>query len=484
MSLVLCQKCAAGRGCKPAGRPQPGVAAFPNTRFRPFNVAISGFARLAEKAGHSLAPLSWSFAQPSGRVQDFVFERASAYLLADIADVEPDAVFLELHSAMTTETIEDAESELLARVRRLVGPTMPVVASLDHHANVTQKMVDHASFLSAYRTYPHVDWMETGERVAEWFDRVVSWGSHAARAFRQIPFLVPTAAGCTMIEPMNGLYVLLREIEAETGVHLSLCPGFPPADIYDMGATVIGYGASQDKVDAAVDRLTRAVIQAEPAFLENLAKPEDEAVKVAFARAAKADKPVLLAGTQDNAGSGCPSRTTGFLKALMARDARNTLMAMHHEPEIAFQAAAAGVGKTIGVTFSAGGGGPGEEPVTTKAEVIAVSDGNFIGTGPMVGGQPIKLGPSAWLRVGGIDIVAISIRQQPLCVATCTHLGIDISRYDVIVLKSSVHFRGDWQPYADSVVVGASPGASLDDPGAIPFQRLRPNVRRRPMANA
>lgn len=99
----------------------------------------------------------------------------------------------------------------------------------------------------------------------------------------------------------------------------------------------------------------------------------------------------------------------------------------------------------------------------------------------MVGGQPMTLGPSAWLRVGGIDIVVISIRQQPLCVTTCTHLGIDIAKYDVIVLKSSVHFRGDWQPYADSVVVGASPGASLDDPGAIPFQYLRSSVRRRPM---
>lgn len=341
----------------------PGFTRGPGLfeRFRPFNVALAGFAREAEKSGHTLLPLSWSFAQPSGRVQDAVFERAASYLLADLADAAPDAVFLELHGAMTTETIEDAEGELLARVRRLVGPDIPVAASLDHHANVTQKMVDNASFLSAYRTYPHIDWLETGQRVAEWFDRLLAWGPRPARAFRQMPFLVPTAAGCTMIEPMKGLYDLLRRIEAETGVHLSLCPGFPPADIHDMGATVVGYGASQREVDAAVDRLTRAVIEAEPAFLENLAKPEAEAVTIAFARAAHADKPVLLADTQDNAGSGCPSRTTGFLKAMMARGARKTLMVMHHEPAMALQAAQAGVGKTIEVTFAAGGGGPGEK---------------------------------------------------------------------------------------------------------------------------
>jgi microcystin degradation protein MlrC len=464
----------------------PGFTRGPEilTKFRPFNIAISGFMGVAEKAGHEMVPLSWSFAQPSGRVADDVFERASAYLLADIADTQPDAVFLELHGAMTTETIEDAEGELLARVRRLVGPDVAVVASLDLHANVTRQMVDNASFMSAYRTYPHIDWLQTGQRVAEWFDRVQSWGPRPARAFRQIPFLIPIASGCSMIEPMKGLYALLGEIEAETGVHLSLCPGFPSADIHDMGATVIGYGADQAAVDAAVDRLTQAVIRSEAAFLEHLARPEAEALDIAYGRAMRAEKPVIIADTQDNPGAGGSSITTGFLKALIARRAEKTLAALHHEPGLARKAHEAGVGETIEVTFAADGTGPGEVPLRADAEVIAVSDGRFTGTGPMVGGQPINMGPSAWLRIGGIDVVVGSVRQQPHCIAVATHLGIDITSYKVVVLKSSVHFRGDWQPYADSVVVGASPGAALDDTGVIPFQHLRPNVRRRPMSNA
>lgn len=464
----------------------PGFTRGPNLieKFRPFNVAITGFARIAEKAGHELVPLSWSFAQPSGAVEDNVFERASAYLIADIAEAGADAVFLELHGAMTTETIQDAEGELLARVRRLVGPNVPIFASLDLHANVTRKMVDNASFMSAYRTYPHIDWLQTGERVAEWLDRALAWGPQPARAFRQIPFLIPIASGCSMIEPMKGLYGLLEEIEAETGVHLSLCPGFPSADIYDMGATVIGYGASQTQVDEAVDRLTKAVIRSEAAFLEHLAKPEAEAVETAFSRAKGAKKPVIIADTQDNPGAGGSSITTGFLKAMIARDAQNTLMALYCEPAIAEAAHQAGVGKTIEVTFAAEGTGPGEVPLTAKAEVIAISDGRFTGTGPMVGGQPINMGPSCWLRINGIDLVVGTVRQQPHCVAVCTHLGVDITGFDVIVLKSSVHFRADWQPYADSVVVGASPGSALDDTGTIPFERLRPSVRRRPMSNS
>jgi microcystin degradation protein MlrC len=464
----------------------PGFTRGPEllTRMRPFNIAIAGFMGVAATAGHTILPLSWSFAQPSGRVADSVFERATAYLLADIVDAAPDAVFIELHGAMATETIEDAEGELLARVRRLVGPEMLVAATLDLHANVTRQMVDNASFISAYRTYPHIDWRQTGERVALWLDRLRAWGPTPARAFRQIQFLIPIASGCSMIEPMLGLYALLETIEAETGVHLSLCPGFPSADIHDTGATVIGYGANQATVDAAVDRLTAAVIRAEPEFLEHRAEAETQALDIAFARARDAVKPVIIADTQDNPGAGGSSITTGFLKALMGRNAQKTLLALLHEPAIAGVAHAAGKGGMIDVTFASTGGGPGEVPLRAKAQVIAVADGRFTGTGPMVGGQPINLGPSAWLRIGGVDVVVGSVRQQPHSRAVVTHLGIDISTYQVIVLKSSVHFRGDWQPHADSVVVGASPGAALDDTGEVPFVNLRPNVRRRPMANS
>ncbi len=462
----------------------PGFTRGPDllTKFRPFNIASTGFMRIAEAAGHTMVPLSWSFAQPSGRVEDRVFERAVSYILADLADAAPDAVFLELHGAMTTETIEDAEGELLARVRRLVGPDVPVLSSLDLHANVTRQMVDNASFLSAYRTYPHIDWLQTGERVAQWLDRVLAWGPQPARAFRQVPFLIPIASGCSMIEPMKGLYALLEEIEAETGVHLSLCPGFPSADIFDMGATVIGYGADQaGSMPPSTGSITPCCA------------PRPRSWTISPSRRTRrwrspSSAPAWRQARHHRRHPG-QSRRRRLLHhhRLPARHdqprRQSTLMALHHEPAIAEAAHKAGKGATITVTFAANGSGPGEEPLTTTAEVIAVSDGRFIGTGPMVGGQPINMGPSAWLRIGGIDLVVGTVRQQPHCVAVCTHLGIDITGYKVVVLKSSVHFRGDWQPYADSVVVGASPGAALDDTGVIAFQHLRPNVRRRPMSN-
>ncbi|MEI8145118.1 MAG: M81 family metallopeptidase [Alphaproteobacteria bacterium] len=463
----------------------PGFVRGPEMlpRIEPYNIACAGFMAVARASGHEVLPLAWCMAQPSGRVADEAFERVSAIFLERIDALKPDVVFLELHGAMCTETIDDAEGELQRRVRALVGPDVPILVSLDLHANVTALMVETASFMSAYRTYPHIDWLDTGARCARWLDAVRAWGPRPPRAFRQIPFLIPIASGCSTIEPMKGLYGLLETIERETGVHLSLCPGFPSADIYDSGASVCGYGANQAIVDQAVDRLTQAVIKAEPEFLEHRARPLLDALDEADKRASGATKPILIADSQDNPGGGGSSATTGFLQAMIARSAKRALLALVHEPEIAAAAHAAGIGSTITATFGAGIEGPGQEPVTTQAQVIALSDGRFLGTGPMVGGQPIVMGPSAWLRIGGIDVIVNSVRQQPHCVATVTHLGVDISTYAVIVLKSSVHFRGDWQPYSASVLVGAAPGSLLDDTGIIPYERLRPTVRRRPMSN-
>ena len=122
----------------------------------------------AQAAGHAIAPLAWAAAMPGGRVTDDAFERMSRMLLAGLRQENPDAVFLELHGAMVTQSHDDGEGELLRRVRAAVGPKIPILASLDLHANVSPQMVALADLFSSYRTYPHVDWGSAGGRCAEW----------------------------------------------------------------------------------------------------------------------------------------------------------------------------------------------------------------------------------------------------------------------------------------------------------------------------
>ena len=152
------------------------------------NIAIAGFVEAADDLDFELAPLLWCNAGPSAHVTDDAFERISNRIAALARDAGPiDAVYLDLHGAMVTENFEDGEGELLARVRAAIGPDIPLIASLDLHANVTEAMVRHADALVGFRTYPHVDMAETGARTAHLLKRILAGRqtcqSHAAHGF-------------------------------------------------------------------------------------------------------------------------------------------------------------------------------------------------------------------------------------------------------------------------------------------------------------
>ena len=184
-----------------------------------------------------MKPLLWCSATPSGRVTRDAFERIGAELLERLAAIGPiDALFLDLHGAMVTEHLADGEGELLARVRRLVGKDLPVVTSLDFHANVSPAMIEHASAMIGYRTYPHIDMAETGGHCARLLDRIMAKGP-LAKAYRQLPFLIPLTWQCTLGRSRcASLSANVRRWRADGVASLSFTPGFPPADIRDLCA--------------------------------------------------------------------------------------------------------------------------------------------------------------------------------------------------------------------------------------------------------
>ncbi|HEX2215873.1 MAG TPA: M81 family metallopeptidase [Xanthobacteraceae bacterium] len=448
------------------------------TVFRNINLALAHFIQAAEAAGHTILPLAWACAQPAGRVTDAAFERMAGKLIEGLRDANPDAVFLELHGAMVTESRDDGEGELLQRVRAAVGPGVPVLVSLDLHANLSVATVELADFISSYRTYPHVDWGASGARCAAWLDRVSTW-KRSARAFRQAPFLIPVTAGCTYVEPSKGLYEQLAAIEAETGVHLSLNMGFPPADIFDVGPSITAYGAEQAQVDAAADRLYAALLAAEPAFAAHRPLPVTDAVAEAKRLARTAARPVVLADTQDNPGAGAPSNTTGLIAELLRQDAERAAVGIVHDVGAAEAAHAAGVGGVVD-RLGGGGEGPGQEPLPGPWKVVAISDGRFKGTSPMLRVAETNMGKTALVQRNGVEVLVASIRQQPIHRETFTHLGIDLNARAIIGVKSSAHFRSGYQEIAEKVIVCLAPGVNIEDPASFRFTKIRPGVRLRP----
>ena len=460
----------------------PGLTTGPGLpeRVRGMNLPIAGFIEEAERAGHRLLPATWGAASPSSYVTEHAYEHIAGLILDGLRAVRPfDAVYLCLHGAMVAEHLEDGEGELLRRVRALAGADIPVVASLDFHSNTTPAMVEHASALVGYRTYPHVDMADTGRRTALHLDRLLGGSGAVHRAFRQIPFMIPLTWQCTTTDPMRSIMAMRDEVERGEVASLTVAAGFPAADIHDCGPSVFGYGDSEAAAERAVDALAREIERREGEF-EGVLHSPDDGVRRAIEIARTASRPVVIADTQDNPGAGGDSDTTGMLRALVRNDAPKAALGMMADPEAALAAHASGAGSTIRIALGGKSGIPGDAPFEAEFGVEQVGDGRFVGTGPMYGGARMDLGPMASLRIRDIQVLVGSRKAQLADLAMYRHCGIEPTTRKIIVNKSSVHFRADFEPIASEVLICVAPGPMVADPGTLAWTRLRPGMRIRP----
>jgi microcystin degradation protein MlrC len=448
--------------------------------FAGMNVPIAGFIQAATARGHTLTPLICANASPSAHVTDEIFSIVVEAMCADLAKALPvDAVYLDLHGAMVTESLEDGEGEILARVRAVVGPRMPVVASLDLHANVTQRMVDQSDGLVAYRTYPHVDMADTGARACDLLEAILKSGERPAKFFRQLPYIIPITAQCTFIEPGASIYKRLAEIEAGSGAVLSYCSGFPAADIRDCAPAVFGYGFDARKAGEATEALYRVVADSERDYVAELYSPED-AIRRGMAKGGANGKPVVLADTQDNPGAGGDGDTTGLLAAMLRLRPKDAVLGLLIDPASAKRAHEVGAGNTAPFKLGAISGWPGVEPIERPFKVERIGTGEFLCTGPFYGGSRMKLGPMALLEAEGVRVVLASKKVQAADQEMFRHLGVEPIRQKIVALKSSVHFRAHFQPIAEEVLVVATPGPNPADPAILDWKRLRPGIRLKP----
>ena len=447
---------------------------------RRINLGLAGFIEAADEKGWELVPTIFAAATPSAHVTEDAFERIMKVMVDGIAAAGPiDAVYLDLHGAMVTEHFDDGEGEVLARVRHVIGKNLPLVASLDLHANVSPEMVEHADALIAYRKYPHVDMAETGRACADHLALLLQTKQRFAKAFRQLPFLIPISWQCTNDQPTKGIYEQLAALQGDAVPTLSFAPGFPAADFKDCGPSVFAYGRTQADADAAADRTVSVIEGHEDDFDGKIYAP-DEGVLYAMELAKSAKKPIVIADTQDNPGAGGDSDTTGMLRALVRNKAQRAAIGVLCDPESARAAHAAGEGAIVTIALGGKSGIPGDAPYKETFVVEKLSDGTFVAPGPFYGGRAMKMGPSACLRIGDVKVVVASHKAQLADQAMYRYVGIEPTEQAILVNKSSVHFRADFEPIAEKLLICAAPGAMPADPAALPWQHLRPGIRIKP----
>jgi microcystin degradation protein MlrC len=447
---------------------------------RNINSGLAGFVEQAEANRWEMVPTISCGASPSAHVTEDAYERIVRVMIEGIKAAGPlDAVYLDLHGAMVTEHLDDGEGEILARVRQAIGNELPLVVSLDLHANVTPAMVEHADALIAYRTYPHVDMADTGRAAAKHLATLLRTRQRFAKAFRQLPFLIPISWQCTNDQPTRGIFQKLVALESEAVPTLSFAPGFPAADFAHCGPSVFAYGKTQADADAAADNIAALIESHESDFDGRIYTP-DEGVRYAMELAARANKPIIIADTQDNPGAGGDSDTTGMLRALVRNNAAKAAIGVIYDPASAKAAHAAGVGAAVTLALGGKSGIPGDTPYKETFIVEKLSDGQFVAPGPYYGGRDMDMGPSACLRIGDIRVVVSSHKAQLADQSMYRYVGIEPTEQAILVNKSSVHFRADFEPIADQLLICAAPGAMPADTAALPWTRLRPGIRIKP----
>ena len=441
---------------------------------RDTNSEYAGFMDAAQRFGWTPVHTVAAAANPCGKITDAAWHTIGGLILAGALDAGIDGVLLALHGAMVTESYDDAEGQLLAELREILGPDIPIAITLDLHANVSDRMAEHANIMVSYRSYPHIDMRERGLQAGELLQRAMSGEIKPRTVLARRPLLDGADGGRTDAGPMLELQALAAEFEQKSGVlAVSINAGFGLADIADVGPTALVTGNGADPrypamAEALMDRIwaTRDVIT-------NRYLTPAEAVAIAETHEGQ-NKPLIIADYSDNPGAGTYGDATNLLKAMLDAKLDNAVFGALRDPEAAAELVAAGVGATVSLAI--GGkidprfGGP---PLEVKGEVIHTGDGRYVCDGPMWAGLAKSFGPSAVLRVGGVDILIVSHLLQITDLQQFLSNGIDPRQKKTVALKSMQHFRAAFEPIASKVIVCDCGALAPPDRSKLPYKKVR-----------
>lgn len=417
-----------------------------------------------------ITPFAFS-ASPGPVVSQDVWQLVLDQLLDTIsAQPKVDGILLSLHGAMVTEKYEDAEGELLERVRTAVGKDVPIVVTLDLHVNMTQKMVDNADALFPCDCYPHTDFYETGLRAASCIFDTLEGRIHPVMAWNKLDLILPYMP---TIEPVFVPLLAKAQAFRDRGklINVGICHGFFASDIYEQGAAVVAIADGDAKLAANTADALAEEIFALRKDLNRTYFTAQEAVKLAMESEVF---PVVLADVNDNPGSGSSTDAPLLLQTLIDMKAKDVAVAVMYDPETVEQAIAAGVGATISVEL---GGKTVPEitggPIHCDAYVKAITDGRFKNKGPMGRGDIAAFGNCVLLLIDDILVIVCSYHTQPYDLEIFRHIGIQPEEMKILMVKSAAHFRADYSTVAKKILDVETPAESPQKPTQMPLAHSR-----------
>jgi microcystin degradation protein MlrC len=452
-------------------RPLAGQAAI--EEFRDTNTQLGGFLHVAQEMGAEITVPIAAGAHPSGYVERAAYEDMSAAIVGAIRN-GCDAAFLALHGAMVAEHLDDGEGELLRRIRA-VAPRLPIAVGLDFHAHMTAPMVEHATVIAGYRTYPHVDMGETAQRAGRTLARALRGEVAPAMVWGSRPMMTSTLVHTPSRQPMKDVMDMAIAAEASGAVlNASVFGGFPHADIpHICCSSVIVCDRRTDRGRTLLDRLLDMAWERREAFLY---KGAPLASQIAHARAL-GEGPIVLVDHGDNTASGGTQDVMSVIEEVLRQGLDDVVAGAICDPVSVERIIAAGT--AAGVTLPLGGKvdmpqiGLAARPLTVTGKVTRITDGEFVVTGPMATGTRVRMGKTAVLDTGPMQIVISERRSEPFDLGVFTHCGIDPRRKRYVLIKSRQHFRAGFEPIARHIVLCDGEGVTSSDLRLFTYRNRR-----------
>jgi microcystin degradation protein MlrC len=431
---------------------------------------IGGFIQGCRNHDLEIVPILAAWATPGGAVTTETYEKMLADLLTGLEKAAPfDGLLLALHGAMVCDDFPSADGETMERVRKLLGPDLPIVLSLDMHANISERMVTLPDATVVYRTYPHLDQRERGLEAASLMSRILRKEVRPVQALRKVPLLIHIVQQYTGSGPTKSIMDRVREIADRPGIlSASFAPGYIYADVPDMGAAAIVVAdGDHRRAEEAATELAEYAFSLREELTAQLPSPE-EAVR----EASQIPGLVSLMDCGDNIGGGGPGDSTILFAEILRQGLRNACVVLY-DPEAVAACMASGEGTEISLEVGGKTDDRHGHPVPITGMIQGIYNGRFVELEPRHGGtRYFDQGMTAVIETdGGHTVMLNSLRIMPCSLRQLTSFGIKPEEMKVIVVKGATAPRAAYEPVSKKVIPVDTPGVTQAGPESFVYHR-------------
>lgn len=438
---------------------------------------LGGFLQALSERGAKPLPTLYAGAVSSGRIPRATVDQLKQMLyprLRKQLQEECDGILFAMHGAWVCEDEDDLSGEVLGEIRALAGPDTPIVISLDSHANVTRRIVDQVNGIVGYRTFPHVDYTETGYRAAQLLLDLTEGRRDPVIAFRKVPMIVPAENHQTARGPMKDMWDEAAKGEGEgVSVATSLFAVQPWLDVKEMGCSVVVVGerSRQSEAESEADRLAKLLWDRRRDFdVELMTIPQI----LGRIRETKPDQVVVCSDSADSPGAGSPGDSNQVLRQLLENGAEKWLNAYLSmvDADAARYASSAGEGASVRLKVGHSISHDIGQPLEIEGEVVKVGDGKFRFGNGYIEEHEAHMGHCAVIAIGKISLLLMELPVFTGDPAMYRSVGLEPAHADLVLVKSACQFRSEYERLSSFIYILDTPGASTANIRSLPFRHI------------